>query len=72
MMKFPLSILNDRILLPVLFDAPYYRIRLKRISFCVDTGSPKTYIDSATAQIINIPFNSLKIDESVVRLGREL
>jgi len=68
-MKFPLSILNDRILLPVLFDAPSYRIRLKRISFCVDTGSPTTYIDSGTAQIIGIPLNKLKEDEPVVRLG---
>ena len=68
-MKFPLSILNDRILLPVLFDAPSYRIRLKRISFCLDTGSPTTYIDSGTAQIIKIPFNKLNVDEAVVRLG---
>jgi len=68
-MKFPLSILNDRIILPVLFDAPSYRIRLKRISFCVDTGSPNTYIDNGTAQIIGIPFNKLKIDEVAVRLG---
>jgi len=68
-MKFLLSILNDRILLPVLFDAPSYRIRLKRISFCLDTGSPTTYIDSGTAQIIKIPFNKLNVDEAVVRLG---
>jgi len=68
-MKFLLSILNDRILLPVLFDAPSYRIRLKRISFCLDTGSPTTYIDSGTAQIIKIPFNKLNVDEAVIRLG---
>lgn len=68
-MKFPLNILNDRILLTVTFDAPSYRIRMKNVTFCVDTGSPKTYIGSGDAQIIGIPFNSLRTDETVVRLG---
>ena len=69
MMKFPLDILHDRIILSVLFDAPSYRIRLKRIGFCIDTGSPKTYISSGTANIIKIPLSHLNSGEGITRLG---
>lgn len=67
-MKIPLQFINGTLILPALIRSPSYRIGFKKLSFIIDTGSPKTFISEKDALIFQIPFNALKFKEHI-KLG---
>ncbi len=69
MVKIPLKVTKDRIFLASVICALKYKIPFRPIEFCVDTGSPETYISYGIARILNLPLASLSESEKIICIG---
>jgi phosphorylcholine metabolism protein LicD len=67
-MKIPLQFVQGKIILPAVITSSNYRFGFRKISFLIDTGSPKTFISEKDAMVLQIPMKSLKFSE-FIKLG---
>ena len=69
MIKIPLKFIDNQLRVIAYLDAPNYRVRLKPISFIIDTGSSKSFLSEGEALRINFPLNCLTESEPIIRMG---
>lgn len=68
MIKIPLQFIQQQLRISVIISSPHYRVRLKPVTFIVDTGSPRSFLSEGEALKLGLPTNALTHD-SQIRMG---